>query len=49
MFDSKADKRAYNNAIIDYLISREDLSEEDKITILEKLDFTVDDEGYVTW
>ena len=49
IFDSKADKSAYNDDIIDYLIEREDLSEDEKITILEKLDFKVDDEGYVTW
>ena len=43
-----ADDR-YNRQIVEYLNSREDLSAEDIRTILTELDFTVDEEGYVTW
>lgn len=39
----------YNYEIIDYLNSRSDISYEDKKTILEALDFTVDSEGYIEW
>ena len=49
LFSSKEDKRTYNNDIIDYLESREDLSYEDKVAILTELDFTVDENGYVKW
>lgn len=39
----------YNYEIIDYLNSREDISFEDMVTILRKLDFNVDDEGNIWW
>ena len=39
----------YNRQIVEYLNSREDLSAEDIRMILTELDFTVDEEGYVTW
>lgn len=49
MYSSKQDKADYNNDIIDYLNSRDDISYEDMVTILEELDMVVDDEGYITW
>jgi hypothetical protein len=49
MYSSKQDKADYNSDIIDYLNSRDDISYEDMVTILEELDMVVDDEGYITW
>ncbi len=49
LFDSKADKRKYNGYIINYLKSRNDISYEDKKTILTELDFKIDDKGRITW
>ena len=48
-YDSKEDKAKYNQAIVEYLDSREDISWEDMKTILEELDFTVYDDGRITW
>lgn len=39
----------YNNEIVDYLNSRDDISYDEMVTILEELDFEVDDEGYIYW
>jgi hypothetical protein len=49
LYGSKADKATYNKAIVEYLNSRNDLSREDKVSILEELDMTVDSEGNVWW
>ena len=49
MYDSKADKAEYNYAIVEYLDSRDDISWDDMKTILEELDFTVYDDGRITW
>jgi hypothetical protein len=39
----------YNEEIIDYLNSRDDISYEEMETILEALDFTVHSDGTITW
>lgn len=39
----------YNGAIINYLLSRNDISYEDKKTILTELDFKIDSKGRITW
>ncbi len=39
----------YNGAIINYVLGRSDISSKDKKTILEELDFKIDDNGYITW
>ncbi len=44
----KSDDR-YNYEIIDYLNSRDDISRDEMITILEELDFIVDDDGNISW
>ena len=49
VYTSKADKRAYNQDIIDYLNERDDISYQQMKTILEELDFKVDDKGYIKW
>ena len=49
MYSSKADKKAYNDIIIDYLNARPDISAQEMRTILEELDFKVDSKGYITW
>lgn len=49
LYDSKADKEAYNMEIVEYLNSREDISYEEMKTILEELDFKVHDDGTITW
>ena len=49
LYDSKADKEAYNNDIVDYLNSRDDISYEDMVAILEELDFKVYEDGTVEW
>lgn len=40
---------SYNGDIINYLLERDDISYEDKKTILEELDFIIDDDGRITW
>lgn len=49
LYDSKKDKNAYNQDIVNYLESREDISWEDEKTILEELGFTVEDDGTIYW
>jgi hypothetical protein len=49
MYNSQADRDDYNSDILDYLNSRDDLSYEEKVTILKELDFTVTDDGDVYW
>ena len=49
MYDSKADREAYNMDIIDYLNSREDISYDEMKTILEELGMTVDSKGNIYW
>jgi hypothetical protein len=48
-FASEADKNTYNAQIVNYLNSREDLSYEEIVTILEELDMKVHSDGSVTW
>jgi hypothetical protein len=49
VYSSKADKKAYNQEIVDYLNSRDDISAQEMRSILEELDFEVDSEGYISW
>lgn len=49
VYSSKADKRAYNQDIIDYLNEREDISYQQMKSILEELDMEVDSNGNITW
>lgn len=49
VYSSKADKRTYNQEIIDYLNGRDDISYEQMKSILEELDMEVDSEGNVSW
>lgn len=49
LFDSKEDKNAYNRDIIDYLNSRNDVSYEEMVEILESLDMKVYPDGSVDW
>lgn len=49
LFDSKEDKNTYNRDIIDYLNSRNDVSYEEMVEILESLDMKVHSDGTVTW
>ena len=49
MYDSKDDKATYNYDIVEYLNSRDDISYEDTVAILEELGMDVDSEGNVTW
>ena len=39
----------YNKAIVDYLNSRDDITTEEKRTILEELGATIDSNGYIHW
>lgn len=39
----------YNDDIVDYLNNRDDISQEEMITILRELGATVDSEGYIYW
>ena len=48
-YDSDKDKETYNADIVDYLNSREDLSYDEIVTILEELDFKVYSDGTVEW
>ena len=49
LYDSKADKAAYNDDIFEYLNGRDDITYEEKVMIFKQLGFEVDSEGYVTW
>ena len=49
MYNSQADRDDYNSDILDYLNSRDDLTYEAKVVILEELDFTVTEDGDVYW
>ena len=49
LYSSKADKKAYNMEIIDYLKERDDISYQQMKSILEELDMEVDSEGNITW
>ena len=49
LFDSDADKDEYNRDIVEYLNSRDDISYEEMIAILESLDMKVHSDGSVTW
>lgn len=49
MYSSKEDRMKYNQDIVDYLNSRDDISYEDMVTILQALDFTVMEDGTVEW
>ena len=50
LYDSKDDKATYNQDIIDYLNSRDDISYDEMNTICEELGFTVNrDTGYISW
>ena len=48
-YDGKEDKETYNGDIVDYLNSRDDISYEEMVTILEELDMTVYPDGTVEW
>lgn len=48
-YDGKADKEAYNADIVEYLNSRDDISYEEMVTILEELDMKVHSDGTVSW
>lgn len=39
----------YNKAIVDYLLNRDDITTEEKRTILEELGATIDSNGYIHW
>ena len=49
IYTSKEAKSMYNNDIVDYLNSRDDISWEEMKAILEELDFTVYDDGTIEW
>ena len=49
LYDSKTDKARYNRDIIEYLDSREDITWDEMVTILEGLDFKVYEDGRITW
>lgn len=49
LYDSKADKEAYNADIVEYLSNRTDITYEEMVTILETLDFKVYSDGTVEW
>ena len=49
LYDGKADKEAYNLAIVNYLNGRDDISYEEMETILEELDMTVAEDGRIYW
>lgn len=48
-FTSKADKRAYDKKIVEYLNTRNDIPYQDKVSILAELGFNIDSKGYITW
>ena len=47
LYSSKADKKAYNMEIVNYLNSRDDISYHQMKTILEELGMKVDSKGYI--
>ena len=50
LFKSIYDKDdTYNKAIVDYINSRDDITTEEKRTILEELGATIDSNGYIHW
>ena len=49
LFDSNADRAAYDDDIVEYLINHDGISYEDKVTIFKALGFDVSDDGTVTW
>jgi hypothetical protein len=49
LYDSKTDKQTYNADIVEYLNSRDDISYEQMVEILEALDFKVYPDGTVEW
>jgi hypothetical protein len=49
LYDGQADRDQYNADILEYLNGRNDLTFEEKVTILRELDFTVLDDGTVLW
>ena len=49
VYSSKSDKRKYNQDIIDYLNSRDDISYQDMENILTELDMEVDSKGNISW
>ena len=49
LYDGKADKAEYNADIVDYLNSRDDITYEEMVTILEELDFKVYPDGTIEW
>ena len=49
VYSSKADKRAYNMEIINYLNERDDISYGEMKSILEELDMEVDSKGNISW
>lgn len=49
LYDSKTDKATYNADIVEYLNSRDDVSYDEMITILEALDMKVLSDGRVVW
>lgn len=48
-YSSQKDKNAYNRDIVEYLDSREDITWDVMVTILEELDFKVYEDGRITW
>ena len=49
LFDSKKDRAAYDDYIFEYVNSRDDLTFDDRVTILRELGFTVTDDGDASW
>lgn len=49
LYSSKEDKNTYNPHIVEYLDSRDDVSYEEMVEILEELDMKVHSDGTVTW
>lgn len=49
VYDSKADKAAYNQDIVNYLNSRDDISYSEMEMILKHLGFDVDSQGNISW
>ena len=49
MYSDKEDRANYNADIVEYLNSRDDISYEEMVTILEELDMKVSSDGSVTW
>lgn len=49
MYSSKEDRANYNADIVDYLNSRDDISYDEMVSILEELDMKVSSDGTVTW